>query len=65
MIGNCDIRSDKSYRAPLELEDKEHVADEDASSLVSFEEQVPFEIVESSLIEEDPDDDDDGAVLIL
>ena len=46
-IGNCAMSSDKSYKAPLEFLEEEYVADEDASSLVSFEEHYPVDIIES------------------
>ena len=59
------MSSDKSYKAPLEFEDEECVADDDASSLVSFEEHDPSEIVEASMTEDANDDDDDDAASTL
>lgn len=60
------MSSDKSYKAPLEFEDEEHAADEHASSLESFEEHDPFDIVESSWMEDtDGDDGDDAASILL
>lgn len=57
-MGSCAIRSERSFKAPLEFEDEEHVTVEDASSLVSsFEEHEPFEIIfESSSPMEDAED---------
>lgn len=56
------MSSDKSYKAPLEFEDEEHVAeDDDASSLVSLEEHDLSEMVESSLKEDANEDGDDDA----
>lgn len=51
LMGNWDMRSDKSYKDPLELDEK----DEDASSVVSNEEDIedPSEFVEASPIDED------------
>lgn len=60
-MGSWDMRSDKSYKDPLEYED--------ASSVVSNEEDIedPLEIVESSPMEDEDEDEVgvDGVLLLL
>lgn len=53
-MGNWDMRSDKSYKDPLEFTELD-VYDEDASSDVSNEEEIedPSEFVEATPIDDD------------
>lgn len=63
MIGSCDMRDDKSYKAPSSEE-----GDEDASSVVSSEDeqQDPLEMFDDpSPIDDEIDDEDEWLILLL
>ena len=49
------MRSDKSYKDPLEFAELDEEHEEDASSVVSNEEDIehPFEFIEASPIDDD------------
>lgn len=62
MIGNCDMRDDKSYKAPSEEEGDE----DDASSVVSSEDeqQDPLEMFDDASPMDDEIDGEDDCLML-
>lgn len=65
-MGNCDMRDDKSYKAPSSEIGEQEEGDEDASSVVSSEDeqQDPLEMFDDpSPMDDEIDDEDEWLML--